>query len=91
MTKHRLVKVAREAALHAGQYAFAGRHRRKSDFRRLWIIRISQAVGAFDLSYSNFIDKLKQSKILLDRKILADLVVNDKATFQAVVDKVKKI
>lgn len=91
MTKHRLVKVAREASLHAGQYAYAGRRIRKSDIRKLWITRISHALVPFEISYSHFIHKLKKSNISLDRKILADLVRNDQHTFKTIVDKVSKI
>lgn len=91
MSKHRLVKVAREAALHAGQYAYSGRRRRKSDFRRLWIVRISEAVKAAGLSYSKFINKLKRANIALDRKILADFIRYDPPVFQAILDKVKKV
>jgi len=91
MTKRRLVKVAKEAQLHAGQYAYAGRRMRKSDFRRLWITRIAAATKQASIPYSKFIYKLKQAKITLDRKILADLVVNDGVAFQAIIDKVKNI
>ena len=91
MTKHRLVKVAREAALHAGQYAYAGRRIRKSTMRRLWITRISHALVPFKISYSQFIFKLKNAGISLDRKIMADLVRNDQHAFKAIVDKVIKI
>lgn len=91
MTRHRLIKVAREAALHAGQYAYAGRHLRKSAFRRLWITRISQAVSQAGLPYSKFIAQLKKANIVLDRKILAHLVMRDSDTFQAILDKVKNI
>ena len=90
MTKHRLIKVAKEAYLHAGKYAYAGRKNRKGDFRRLWITRISQAVQQQGLRYSDFINNLKKAKILLDRKILANLIVSDPSAFQAVIDKVKK-
>ena len=87
MTKNRLYKVAKEADLHAGQYAFIGRKRRKRDFRRLWIIRISAAVKLVDekLNYSRFIKALKDKKILLDRKVLADLAVRDERAFREVV------
>src|SRR3990172_3394677 len=88
MTKHRLVKVAREAALHAGQYAYAGRRIKKSNIRRLWITRISHALVPFEISYSQFIHKLSKAKIGLDRKILAELIRNDQHAFKAVVDKV---
>ena len=90
MTRHRLIKVAKEAALHAGEYAFAGRKLKKRDFRRLWIIRINGALKNFGLSYSQFIANLKKGNIALDRKILADLVVEDPKTFQAVVDLAKR-
>ena len=89
MTKNRLYKVAHEADLHAGQYAFAGRKRRKRDLRALWITRISSAVKIVDekLNYSRFIQGLKGNNILLDRKILSDLAVNDANAFSAVVKK----
>ncbi len=90
-TKSRLVKVAREAALHAGQYAYHGRKLRKRDFRTLWITRIGEAVKKEDLSYSEFINKLKKANIELDRKILSDLVVNDPEVFKQLVDKVKSV
>lgn len=91
MTKHRLIKVAKEAYLHAGKYAYAGRKNRKGDFRRLWITRISQALQLQGVRYSDFINKLKKAKIMLDRKILANLIVSDPSAFQAVIDKAKKI
>lgn len=89
-TKSRLVKVAKEASLHAGQYAFHGRKLRKQDFRTLWIIRIGEAVKKEGLSYSVFINKLKKANILLDRKILSDFVVHEPEAFKHVVDSVKK-
>ncbi len=88
-TKSKLIRVAKEAALHAGAYAYHGRKLRKRDIRSLWITRISEAVKLQGISYSVFINKLKNAKIELDRKILADLVVNDPATFKQIVDKVK--
>lgn len=91
MTKRRLIKVAKEASLHAGQYAFAGRKLKKRDFRKLWIIRISHAVKKFDLNYSCFIKKLKEAKISLDRKILANLIIDDPQAFKAIIDKINKI
>jgi len=89
MTKRRLIKVAKEAYLHAGEYAFAGRKQKKRDFRSLWILRISEAVRLQGLSYSIFMNKLKTAKIGLDRKILANLVTEKPETFKAIVDKVK--
>ena len=91
MTKHRLVKVAREAQLHAGQYAYAGRRKKKSNFRRLWISRISQAVKQAGISYSKFIFNLKKANIKLDRKIIANLLIDDLDTFKALIDKVRNI
>jgi large subunit ribosomal protein L20 len=90
MTKRRLVRVAHEAALHAGQYAFSGRRRKKSDMRRIWIVRISEAIRDQGLNYSRFIEGMKKAKITLDRKILANFVVEDTEAFKAIVDKVKK-
>lgn len=89
MSRHRLIQIAKEAALHAGAYAYHGRKRKKRDFRQLWILRISQATKNLGLPYSKFIYGLQKANIQLDRKILADLVVNDQKTFEAVVDKVK--
>ena len=91
MTKRRLVSVAKEAYLHAGEYAFVGRKLKKRDFRRLWITRISEAVKLRGLSYSSFIHKLKEANIELDRKVLADLVVEDPEAFEAVLDEVKSV
>ena len=81
-----MVKVAREAALHAGEYAFAGRKNKKRDFRRLWITRISEAAKQEGTSYSRLIAGLSKNNIRLDRKILSDLVLNDRETFKKIVD-----
>lgn len=89
MTKSRLVKVAKEAILHAGAYAYHGRKLRKRDFRTLWIQRINAALTDTDLNYSKFIKKLKDAKIELNRKILADMVINDSENFFKIVDKIK--
>lgn len=90
MTKGRLYRVSKEADLHAGQYAFIGRKLRKRDFRRLWIQRINAALTQFNLKYSRFVNLLKKAKIELDRKILAELAVNDPEVFAAIVKKVNK-
>jgi len=90
-TKSRLVKLAKEAALHAGQYAYHGRKLRKGDFRTLWIIRIGEAAKKEDLSYSVFMDKLKKSNIELDRKILSNLILEDPAAFKQIVETVKSL
>ena len=86
-TKSKLAKMAREAYLHAGSYAYNGRKRKKRDFRRLWITRISEAVKLQGISYSKFIALLAKSKIALDRKILADLILNDPAAFKEIVSR----
>lgn len=88
-TRSKLVRVAREAALHAGAYAFHGRKLRKRDMRTLWITRISQASKQEGIPYSVFMHKLKKANIVLDRKMLSDLVVNEPETFQKIIDSVK--
>lgn len=84
---NRLYKRAKEASLHAGQYAFAGRRRRKRDFRQLWITRISAAVKQVNesLNYSRFIAALKKADIQIDRKILAEFASRDFAVFKSIV------
>lgn len=89
--KSRAVRIAKQAALHAGQYAYHGRKLKKRDFRSLWITRIGEAVKQEGLSYSLFIHRLKKANIQLDRKILSDLVVNDPNTFHQIVNTVKNI
>lgn len=89
MTRHKQVKKAYEAVLHAGEYAFQGRKKRKADFRRLWIIRMNAAVRPLGLTYSTFIARLKAKKIDLDRKILAKLAVEHPHVFKHIVEKVK--
>ena len=91
-TNRRLIKRAKEAALHAGQYAFIGRKLRKRDMRKLWIMRINAALKQIDetMRYSRFINSLKKANIQLDRKVLSELAVNDPETFKAVVTKASK-
>ena len=88
-TKHRLIKTAKEASLHAGAYSFHGRKLRKRDIRALWNVRISEASKKENLSYSKVMHLLKKNNVALDRKILADLVLNDPKTFSALVKEVK--
>ena len=90
-TKSTLVKVEKEASLHAGQYAYNGRKDKKGDFRSLWIVRLGAAVKLQGLSYSVFINKLKKANVMLDRKILSSLVVEDPDTFKHIVDSVKNV
>ena len=87
--RSKVVRVANEAVMKSGQYAFAGRRRKKRDMRSLWIARINAACRLNDISYSKFINGLKVKDINLNRKVLADMAVNDKAGFTALVEKVK--
>lgn len=89
-TRSKLFRPAHEAYLHAGEYAFAGRKLRKRDFRTLWIQKINAALKPFNISYSRFIKKLKDANIELDRKVLADIALNDPNTFKKIVDEVKQ-
>lgn len=89
MTINRRVKIAKQAALHAGEYAFHGRKLRKRDFRTLWIQRINAALKPFEISYSKFINALKKNKIELNRKMFADLALNNPKVFEFIVKKVK--
>ena len=86
-SRSRLVRTAKAASLHAGQYAFHGRKRRKRDFRVLWITHIAEAVKTHGISYSVFINKLKKANITIDRKILNNLLIADPKTFNAIVEK----
>lgn len=87
--RSKLIKEAKSSLLHAGAYAFAGRKLRKRDMRRLWIVQLGNAVRNEGLSYSKFISGLKVKKIQLDRKILADLAVNNPDDFKQIVAQVK--
>lgn len=88
MTKNRLYKVAHEAVLHAGEYAFRGRKERKRQLRRLWIQRISASLKQYEdaPSYSKFINLLNLKKIKLNRKSLSELSIQAPQTFKDVLD-----
>lgn len=86
MTRHRLYKVAKEAVVHAGQYAFAGRHLKRRDLRSTWIVRMNAALRELGVTYSKFIPGLKKAKIEIDRKILAELAVRNSKAFKSVVE-----
>lgn len=88
-SRSRLVRTAKAASLHTGSYAFHGRKRTKRDFKTLWITRIAEATKAHGISYSKFINGLKTANIIIDRKIMSDLVLNDPKTFEAIVSQVK--
>jgi large subunit ribosomal protein L20 len=87
--RRKRVKVAKEALLHAGQYAYVGRKLKKRDLRRLWIVRLNAAAREHGLKYSDLIKKLKEKNIELDRKILADIAVKDPDTFGKIISEVK--
>ena len=87
--RSKVVRVANEAVMKSGQYAFAGRRRKKRDMRSLWIARINAACRLNGISYSKFINGLKVKNIDLNRKVLADMAVNDKVGFASLVEKVK--
>jgi len=81
--------VAKNAHDKALSYAYRDRRKKKSEFRALWIQRINAAVREYDMSYSEFMHKLKQKGIDINRKVLADLAMNEPETFKAIVNKVK--
>jgi large subunit ribosomal protein L20 len=87
--RSRVYRVANEAVMHAGRYAFRDRRARKGDFRQLWIQRINAACRENDLSYSRFINGLHNAGIEVDRKILADLAVTDATAFSALVEQAR--
>jgi len=87
--RSRRFKQAKEAVMHAGQYAYIGRKLRKRDLRRLWIVRLSAAVKKLGTSYSKFIANLKKEKIELDRKILSDIAVKNPEVFEKIVTSLK--
>lgn len=87
--RSKLVRQAKEAILHAGQHAFAGRRQRRRDIRRLWITKLGIATQQEGLSYSRFIALLKSKNILLNRKMLAEIVVNDYETFKKITAEVR--
>ena len=87
--KSKHFKMANEQVMKSLQYAYIGRRLRKRDFRKLWIARINAAVRPYGLSYSRFINGLKLAGIEVNRKILADLAVNDPQAFAKLVDAAK--
>jgi large subunit ribosomal protein L20 len=79
--RSRVYRVAKQAVIKAGQYAYRDRRQKKRQFRALWIVRINAAAREFGLSYSRFMDGLKKASIELDRKVLADMAVFDREAF----------
>jgi len=87
--RSRVYRVAVQAVTKAGQYAYRDRRVKKRDFRKLWIARINAASRANGMTYSQFINGLKKAQIALDRKVMADIAVHDKATFATLVAQAK--
>ncbi|MBR7166079.1 MAG: 50S ribosomal protein L20 [Clostridia bacterium] len=87
--KSKHFKMAKQAVMKSGNYAFVGRKQKKRDFRKLWITRISAQAKVCGMNYSTFMNGLKKSGIELNRKMLAELAVNDKEAFAALVEKAK--
>ncbi|HUU31749.1 MAG TPA: 50S ribosomal protein L20 [Phycisphaerae bacterium] len=89
--RSKLYRVAKQSRMKADQYAYRDRRTKKRQFRRLWITRISAACRQRDLSYSHFVSGLKKAGIVLDRKVLADMALNDPKAFDAVMAEVKAV
>ena len=89
LTKSKLNRAAHEAVEKALRYGYVGRRLKKRDFRSLWIVRINAACRAAEISYSKFMGGLKRAGVELNRKILADLAINDAAAFRALVEQAK--
>ena len=87
--KSKHFKMAKQAVMKSGNYAFVGRKLKKRDFRRLWITRISAQAKACGMNYSTFMNGLKKAGVELNRKMLAELAVNDKAAFAALAEQTK--
>ena len=87
--KSKHFKMAKQAVMKSGNYAFVGRKQKKRDFRKLWITRISAQAKVCGMNYSTFMNGLKKAGIELNRKMLAELAVNDKEAFAALVEKAK--
>jgi large subunit ribosomal protein L20 len=86
MTKSKLYKVANEAYMHAGQYSYNDRRKRGADMRRLWIIKITAACKNNNIKYSDFIKRLSDRNIKINRKVLADIAMNEPDTFTFLVE-----
>ena len=87
--RNNVFKIAKQAVMKAGQYAYRDRRNKKRDFRALWITRINAACRIEGVSYSRFMAGLKKGSIDIDRKVLADLAVHDKAAFSKIAEQAK--
>lgn len=88
--KSKHFKMAKQAVMKSGMYAYVGRRLKKRDFRRLWITRISAAVAPYGINYSRFMYGLKQAGVDMNRKMISELAINDEAAFAALVETAKK-
>ncbi len=88
--RSRTFKVAKQAVIKAGQYAYRDRRQRKRQFRALWIVRINAAARQHEMSYSRFIAGLKKAAIEVDRKVLADLAMHEKEAFAVLAEQAKQ-
>jgi large subunit ribosomal protein L20 len=82
--RHNLVKIAHESMLHALDYAYGHRRERRGDMRRLWIVRINAAARAGGLSYRQLISGMKKAEVVINRKMLAEMAVNDPSSFSRI-------
>jgi large subunit ribosomal protein L20 len=87
--RSRVLRTAKQAVIKAAQYAFRDRRQRKREFRALWIARVNAGARANGMTYSTFMNGLKKASIEIDRKVLADIAVHDKAAFSAIVAQAK--
>lgn len=87
--RRKVFRVAKQAVIKAGQYAYRDRRQKKRQFRRLWIARINAAARINGMTYSRFISGLNKAGIEVDRKVLSDIAVHDAAAFSAIVEKAK--
>ncbi|MGN0518827.1 MAG: 50S ribosomal protein L20 [Acutalibacteraceae bacterium] len=88
-SKSKHFKMAKQAVMKSGNYAYIGRKQKKRDFRRLWITRISAACRANDMNYSSFMNGLKKAGITLNRKMLSEIAISDPAGFTKLVEQAK--
>ena len=89
-SKSKHFRMAKQAVMKSGQYAYIGRKQKKRDFRRLWITRINNAVRAQGMNYSTFMNGLKKAGVELNRKMLSEMAIHDPASFNALVETAKK-
>ncbi len=87
--RSKVYRVAKQAVIKAGQYAYRDRRQKKRQFRSLWIVRINAAARMCDMSYSRFMDGMNKAGIEVDRKMLADIAVHDMAAFSQLAEKAK--